>query len=130
MRSGESLLTQAEESHKAEVASIKSELHRVKREKDALHDKLRESEHNVEAERRKMAIFRREAASKTETQAAELAEEKERNKLLDKTKYKVVELETQITSLQQKLNDAHFANNSLNDDAQLKLKQLKDVFSS
>ena len=129
VRSSEMLYTQAEESNKVEVASIKSELHRVKREKDALHDKLRESEHNVEAERRKMATLRREVASKSETQAAELAEEKERSKLLDSTKYKVVELETQVASLQQKLSDALAANSSLNEDAQLKLKQLKDGFS-
>ena len=58
-----------------------------------------------------------------------LAEEKERSKLLDSTKYKVVELETQVASLQQKLSDALAANSSLNEDAQLKLKQLKDGFS-
>ena len=41
----------------------------------------------------------------------------------------MVELETQVQSLQQKLSDAQVANSNLNEDAQVKLKQLKDGFS-
>ena len=76
-----------------------------------------------------MATLRREVASKGETMSAELQEEKERSKLLDTTKYKVVELESKVQSLQQKLSDAQAANSSLNEDAQVKLKQLKDGFA-
>ena len=61
-----------------------------------------------------MATLRREMASKGETMSAELQEEKE-GKLLT-TKHKVVELETQVQSLQQKLSDAQVANSNLNED--------------
>ena len=55
----EKLRSEEEESHKAEMSSVRSELDRVRREKEALHDKLRESEHSAESERRKIAVLRR-----------------------------------------------------------------------
>lgn len=130
VHSAEKMLTEEEESHKAEMSSIRSELDRVRREKEALHDKLREAEHGAEAERRKIAVVRREAASAKETHLAELAEERERSKLLDATKFHVVELESSVKSLQSKLDDASTTNRALNEDATAKLKLLKESFAA
>ena len=51
----------------AEIDTLKSEVARVKREKDVLHDRVREFEHSSEAERRKTQSIRRDLSSKVET---------------------------------------------------------------
>lgn len=130
VHSSDKLLKEEEESHKAEMSSIRSELDRVRREKEALHDKLREAEHAAEAERRKIAVVRREAASAKETHLAELVEERERSKLLDSTKFKVVELESSVKSLQVRVDEAATANRSLSEDATAKLKLLKQNYAA
>ena len=61
---------------------------------------------------------------------AELAEERERSKLLDTTKFRVVELESSVKSLQSKLDDASTTNRALNEDATAKLKLLKESFAA
>jgi chromosome segregation ATPase len=130
VQSSQTFIAQSEESHKAEVNSVRSELARMRREKEALHDKLREAEHTAEAERRKIAVLRRETTAAKETHSAEMNEERERSKLLDATKFRVVELESQVKSLESKLSDATTANAAINEDATAKLRLLKEGFAA
>jgi chromosome segregation ATPase len=130
VHSTQKTLLEEEESHKAEMNSVRSELDRIRREKEALHDKLREAEHTAEGERRKIAVVRREAAGAKETHLVEMGEERERSKLLEATKYKVVELEAAVAALRGKLDDATSTNRSLSEDAVEKLRLLKESFTA
>lgn len=69
----------AASSSTAELDVLRSELGRLKREKDTLHDRCRELEHVCEGERRKSAALKREQASRKEYLDLDLRDE--RNKL-------------------------------------------------
>ena len=78
-RAAEEAREAATSSSTAELDVLHSELGRLKREKDTLHDRCRELEHMCEGERRKSAALKREQASRKEYLDLDLRDE--RNKL-------------------------------------------------
>jgi hypothetical protein len=93
-----------------DVEVQRSELSRLQREKDVLHDKLREHEHKLESEKKAGVVYRREAGAKL--QAAEHALKDLRQRAMDLEgrllKSKSTDLDHQYTqqALQAKLDAA------------------------
>jgi len=130
LRSMESSKNSQEEQFKAEMSVVKGDVQRIKREKDTLHDKLREAEHATELEKRKNAGLRRDLAAKKEIMEIELGEEKDRTKELEPLKMHCVELEARNKMLEQQNSEYLLANTALQSDASEKLKNMVDSYKN
>ncbi len=116
----------------AENTVHKADLARLKREKETLHDKVRELEHQVDTERRKNAGLRRDLLSRKEGADADLQEEKARLISLEEEimplRTKLIEATAKCTQLEGNYREAVIANASLQDDAKNKFIELQKTF--
>ena len=128
---------QAENSRYVEEADVhanvlKADVSRLKREKDILHDKVRELEQEVDIERRKNAGLRRDLSSRKDAAEADLNEEKSRlrsaEEELTPLRTQLVEVTARCAMIEGKFREALAANASLQDDAKSKITALQKTF--
>ncbi len=120
------------EDSEAERNASKADMARIKREKETLHDKVRELEHQVDTERRKNAGLRRDLVSRKEGAEADMQEEKARlaaaEEELMPLRMKLIETQARCTQLEGNYREAMAANASLQDDAMTKLSSMQTTF--
>jgi chromosome segregation ATPase len=116
----------------ATSSAQKADSARLKREKEILHDKVRELEHQVDTERRKNTGLRRDLVARKESASAEMSEEKARLNMaeeeLSPLKTKLVEITAKCSMLEGKYREASAANAALQVDAKSKLTTLQTAF--
>ena len=124
--------TQAKQESEADATASKADLARTKREKETLHDKVRELEHQVDTERRKNAGLRKDLLSRKESADADLQEEKGRLSTAEEElmplRTKLIEATARCTQLEGNYREALAANASLQEDAVSKLTTLQQAF--
>lgn len=101
----------ANAANSADIDVLRSEVSRYKREKEALHDKVRELEHTVEGERRKVTSLKREQAARKEYVDLDMKEERAKMASLEAEvmlgKIREAELASLKSELERKLAEQH-----------------------
>ena len=113
------------ESSSVEAEVLRSEMARYKREKEMLHDKLRELEHAVEGERRKVTALKREQSSRKEYFDVDLREERTRIAALETeltlAKIREAELSSHKSEVERKVADQTTVIEGLQQEARTRL---------
>jgi len=124
--------SRAFEENEAAGNALKADAARLKREKETLHDKVRELEHQVDTERRKNTGLRRDLVARKEATEAETAEEKARlhaaEEELAPLRTKLIEVTAKCSLLEGKYREANAANAALQEDAKSKFATLQAAF--
>ena len=121
------------ESSSTEAEVLRSEVARFKREKETLHDKLRELEHAVEGERRKVTALKREQSSRKEYFDVDLREERNRITALETeltlAKIREAELNSHKSEVERKVVDQTSLIESLQAEVRGKLQSVTSEFA-
>jgi chromosome segregation ATPase len=124
--------TRIYEENDADINTYKADITRLKREKETLHDKVRELEHQVDTERRKNAGLRKDLVSRKEGHEADIHEEKLRTTAAEEElmplRTKLIEVTARCTQLEGNYREAIAANSSLQEDATSKLQFLQKSY--
>lgn len=111
-----------------EIEMLRSEVARFKREKETLHDKVRELEHACEGERRKVTALKRDQSSRREYFDLDLKEERNKIGSLEAevmlSKIKEAELSSQKGEMERKLAEQSAIIASLNTEAKGRLSSI------
>lgn len=124
--------SRAFEETEATISAQKADSARLKREKEILHDKVRELEHQVDTERRKNTGLRRDLVARKESAEADMSEEKARlnaaEEELSPLRTKLIEVTAKCSMLEGKYREASAANAALQEDAKSKLTTLQAAY--